>query len=114
MSALFSVYVLPRLRLTWLNSLESGRDGSLQHERPASGDATYIDAGVTAKKHTMNGFCPHPLVIPGLDAYYCKNCKKSIAAGTTAYAKLLRRRLFFGTTHKEAAEIRRRRGGSYG
>jgi hypothetical protein len=58
----------------------------------------------------MTGFCPHTRAIPGLDAYYCPDCKKSISAGTAAYKQLTDRPLFKGTTDEEKAEIRRRRG----
>lgn len=33
--------------------------------------------------------CVHPRAIPGLDAHYCPDCKKSIGAGTITYQKLL-------------------------
>lgn len=33
--------------------------------------------------------CCHPRAIPGLDAHFCPDCRRAIAAGTAEYQRLL-------------------------
>jgi hypothetical protein len=52
----------------------------------------------------MNGFCPHKRAIPGLDAYWCPDCKQTFTRGTPIYEALAK-----GNESGSNAEIQRLR-----